>query len=92
MLDTDNTKNSGELLEKKMQVNGREGQKLTRKKSLAVSVVCMAIYRRTPGFKGRTFDLCVFSTDGTVVSVSAFPHCGYCFETEERQTDQERLD
>ena len=36
-------KNSGEVLEK-MHVNGQEGKKLARKKSLAVSVACMAIY------------------------------------------------
>ena len=42
-----------------MQVNGLEGQKLARKKSLAVSVACMAIYWPTPGFKGRTWKLCV---------------------------------
>ena len=32
-----------------------------RKKSLAVSVACMAIYRPTPGLKGRTFKLCVLT-------------------------------
>ena len=42
-----------------MQVNGLEGLKLARKKSLAVSVACMAIYWPTPGFKGRTFKLCI---------------------------------
>ena len=52
-------KKSAKILEK-MQVNGPEGEKLARKKSLAVSVACMAIYRPTPGFKGRTFKLCVF--------------------------------
>ena len=30
-------------------------------KSLAVSVACMAIYWPTPGFKGRTFKLCVLN-------------------------------
>ena len=34
--------NSGEIL--KMQANGLEGSKLARKKSLAVSVACTAIY------------------------------------------------
>ena len=28
---------------------------VARKKSLAVSIACMAIYYPTPGFKGRTF-------------------------------------
>ena len=37
----------------KMQVNGPEEQKLSRKKSLAVSVACMARYWPTPGFKGK---------------------------------------
>ena len=36
-------KNLGEVWEK-MQVNGPEGQKSARKKSLAVSVACIAIY------------------------------------------------
>ena len=36
-------KKSGEILEK-MQVNGPEGSKQARKKSLAVSVACMAIH------------------------------------------------
>ena len=46
---------------KKMLVNGLEGQKLARKKSPTVSVACMAIYWPTPGFKGRTFKLCVLN-------------------------------
>ena len=36
-------KNSGDVLEK-MQVKGPEKLKLARKKSLAVSVACMALY------------------------------------------------
>ncbi len=35
--------------------------KQERKKSLAVSVACMAIYWPTPGFKRRTFKLCVLT-------------------------------
>ena len=42
-----------------MQVNGPDGWKLARKKSLAVGVACMAIYRPAPGLKGRTFELCI---------------------------------
>ena len=38
-----------------------KGYKLARKKSLAVSVACMAIYWLTPGCKGRTFQLCVLN-------------------------------
>ena len=53
-------KNSGKVLGKTMQVNGLEGWKLARKKSQAVSVACMAIYRLTPGFR-RTFKLCVLN-------------------------------
>ena len=34
-----------------MQVNGPEGQKLARKKSLAVSVACMAINGPAQGLK-----------------------------------------
>ena len=36
-------RNPGEVFEKVL-VNGPKGQKLARKKSLAVSVACMAIY------------------------------------------------
>ena len=43
MLATANTGKFGEVLEK-MQMNGPEGYKKVRKKSLAVSVACMAIY------------------------------------------------
>ena len=42
--------NLGEVSEK-MQVNGPDGQKLARKKSLAVSVACMAIYGPAQGLK-----------------------------------------
>ena len=34
-----------------MQVNGPEGYKVARKKSLAVGVACMAIYGPAPGFE-----------------------------------------
>ena len=39
----------------------RTGRSEIRKTSLAVSVACMAVYRPTPGFKGRTFKLCVLT-------------------------------
>ena len=45
-----------------MQVNGPEGKKLARKKPLTVSIGCMAIYRPTPGFKGRAFKFCVLNS------------------------------
>ena len=38
-----------------------EGQELEIDQSLAVSVACMAIYRPTPGSKGRTCKLCVLT-------------------------------
>ena len=44
-----------------MQVNGQGEKKLARKKFLAVSIVCMAIYLPTLGFKGRSFKLCVLN-------------------------------
>ena len=44
-----------------MQVNGPEGQKSARDKSLAVSVACIAIYLPTPGSIGKTFKLCVLN-------------------------------
>ena len=43
-----------------------------RKKSLAVSVACMAIY--WPTLKGERLSS-VFSPDGTLISASAAPHC-----------------
>ena len=45
----------------KNQVNGPEGQKKARNKSLAVSVAWMAIHWPTPGFKGITFKLCALT-------------------------------
>ena len=35
--------------------------KISKEKSLAVSVACMAIYCPTPGFKGKMFKLCVLT-------------------------------
>ena len=57
----------------KMQVNGLEGLKLARKKSLAVSVACMAIYWPTPGFKGRTFKLCILIRWDFNFCIHSFP-------------------
>ena len=54
-----------------MQVNGPEGYKVARKKSLAVGVACMAIHGLAPSSKRRTFELS-FLTDGSLISV----HCG----------------
>ena len=68
-------KNSKEVLEK-MQVNGLEGSKLARKKSLAVSVACMAIYWPTPGFKGRIFQLCVLNRWDFNFCIRSFPQRG----------------
>ena len=51
-----------ERLYKKCRWMERKGRnKQGRNKSLAVSVACMAIYWPTPGFKGRTFKLCVLT-------------------------------
>ena len=47
-------KKSGEVLEK-IQVNGPKGRNIARKKSLAVSVACMAIYWPTPRWKKNQF-------------------------------------
>ena len=58
-----------------MQVNGPEGYKLARKKSLAVSVACMAIYTDPlQALKGESL-VSVFLTDETLISASAAPHC-----------------
>ena len=58
MLATANTKKSGGVLE-----NADEWTRRVqiRKKSLAVSVACMAIYCPTLGFKGKMFKLCVLT-------------------------------
>ena len=61
-------KNSGEVLEK-MEVNGSEGEKIVRKKSLAVCLACMAMYGPTPCLKGRAFELWVVNRR---VLISAF--------------------
>ena len=54
---------------------------LARKKTLAVSVACVALYWPTPGFKGvGEPSSSVFSTDGTLISASAAPHCGVLWE------------
>ena len=50
-----NKGNTRERFGKKM--NGPEGQKLATKKSLAVSVACMAVYGPATDFTGRTFEL-----------------------------------
>ena len=54
------TKHSEEVLEK-MQVNELEGSELARKKSLALGIIRMAIYRPAPVLKGRTFELLVLN-------------------------------
>ena len=43
------------------QVDGLEGYKLARKKSLAADIACMAIYRPAPGLKGITFEVWVLN-------------------------------
>ena len=75
VLVTANTGKTRERFWEKMQVNGPEGWKLARKKSPAVSVACIAIYCPIPGFKGEPLSS-VFSSDGTLISASAAPHCG----------------
>ena len=71
------TANTGKIWRglEKMQVNGLEKQKWSRKNSLAVSVAFMAIYWPTSGFKVKTYKLCVLNTE-TLISASAAPHCG----------------
>ena len=59
----------------KMQVNGPEGSKLARKKSVAVGVACRAMYGQAPGLKGRTFKLWVLNRL-PLIFASAVPHCG----------------
>ena len=48
----------------------------TRKNLLAVSKACVAIFRHTPGCKGRTFISSGFLTDENIIYASALPHCG----------------
>ena len=58
----------------KMQVNGPGGQKLARKNSLAVGVTCVAINLLHVS-KGESLSS-AFSTDVSLISASAVPHCG----------------
>ena len=48
----------------KMKSNGPRRQKLERKNFLAMGEACIAVFRYTPGFKGRTFGSSGFSTSG----------------------------
>ena len=56
-----------------IQVNGPERYKLAKKRPLAVSVACMAICWPTPGFKGRTWKLCVLNRWGFNFCVCSSP-------------------
>ena len=56
-----------------------------RKKSLAISVACMAIYWLTPGFKGRTFKLCVLTRWDFNFCVRSSPLRGSNYTWENRQ-------
>ena len=70
------TANTGEIrkgFEKKMQANGREGQKQARKISLAASAAHMTTHRPTPGFKGRLFELCVLTRWDFDFCIRSFP-------------------
>ena len=59
-----------------MQVNGPEGLEISQEKIPGSKRSMYGyIYWPTPGCKGRTFKLSV-STDGTLISASAAPHCG----------------
>ena len=49
----------------------------SRKKFLAVREACRAIFWPIQGFKRRTSVSSGFSTEGTLISVSTVPHCGY---------------
>ena len=54
----------------------REGRIRTWKKFPAVGEACIAVFRPTPNFKGRTFVSSRFSTEGTLTA-SAVPHGGW---------------
>ena len=47
----------------------------TRKKFLAMDEACMATFRPTPGFKGRTSVSSGFWTEETLIFASAGPYC-----------------
>ena len=61
-----------------MQVNEQGGEKIARKKFLAVVVACMAI--PTPGVKGRVFELWVLNRWGSNFCVHFTP----CEDAERR--------
>ena len=59
LLATANTAEIGRGFGEKCRWMDRTDRNKQGKKSLAVSVACMAIYWPSPGFRGRTFKLCV---------------------------------
>ena len=71
-----------------MQVNGPEWQKLARKKSLAVSVACMAIYCPIPGFKGRNLKLCVLIGFGLLFLRPQLPTAGCCLDADPQKFNE----
>ena len=81
LLDTANTGKTWERFWKKKQVNGAKGKKSARKKSLSVSITWMAIHWATPGFKERTFKLCVLNRRDFNFCVRSSPLRG-CTETQ----------
>ena len=67
-----------------------EEWKEARKKSLAVSVACRAIYQPTPSFKGRTFKLCVLTRWDFNFCVCSSPLRGSYEEAEAEELVMER--
>ena len=61
VLATANTGQNRETFWQKCRSMDRKGRSKHGKKSLAVNVACMTMYWPTPGFKGRTFTLCVLT-------------------------------
>ena len=57
---------------------------LSTEGSLVVGVACLPIYGPAPGFEGRTLSS-GFSTDGSSISASAVPHCGWVKKEEEEE-------
>ena len=65
--------------------------KQERKESLAVSVACMAIYCPTPGFKERTFKLCVLNRWDFNCCIHSSPLWGIVERTNKEEIRLEEL-
>ena len=60
-----------------METNESQRQKLERLEFLAACKACKVIFCSTPSLKEKSFDSSEFSAQGTLISASAVPQCGF---------------